>query len=256
MRRLALLLPLAAPGLAQGPVSAELALPDAMPAAGTTFDVTVNVEVEEGWHVYDLDGPAPYADTTLELSLPEGLEAVGEWREPASVAHPDGGLRVWIGSVAFAHEVRVVGPTQAGASVAATLGYQVCNEDLCHPPAEVTLTAALPRVDDPWEPHRALHVLYAGYEGGHRERVFAEFLGEHFDRVETIPLAELSMDRAKDSDVVIADWVSRYGCDGYEELENRLHSAPLDLPADFTKPVVAMTYVGTQVRGGYKLDWL
>ncbi len=257
--KLALALLLVAPVLADDPVTSCLALPDALPAVGESFDVTVNVEVARGWHIYDLDGPSPYADTELELGLPEGLEAVGDWSTPPSMPYPEGkGVRVWLGTVAFTHEVRVVSASAAGAELTAKLGYQVCNKDLCHPPEEVTLTGELPSlgVDDPWAPHRGLRVLYAGFEGGHRERVFAAFLSEHFDHTATIPLADLSMQTAEDYDVVIADWVSQYGCDGYEKLENRLHGVPLQLPDDFTRPLVAMTYVGTNLRRRHSLDWL
>jgi hypothetical protein len=107
-----------------------------------------------------------------------------------------------------------------------------------------------------WAPHRAVKVLYAGSEGGHRERAFGAFLEQWFDTSATLPLEKLSMATAADFDVVIVDWVSQYGNDGYEGRENRLFGAPITLGPDFTKPLVAMTYVGTQVRREYKLDWL
>ncbi|MEM7201767.1 MAG: hypothetical protein AAF628_15980 [Planctomycetota bacterium] len=106
-----------------------------------------------------------------------------------------------------------------------------------------------------WKPHRSLDVLYAGKTDGHREKVFGEFLNIWFDRSATIPLEDLSTETAADYDVVIVDWMSRYGCDGYPE-RTRLNSAPANLDANFTKPIIAMTYVGTQVRRDYKLDWL
>jgi len=109
---------------------------------------------------------------------------------------------------------------------------------------------------DPWAPHRKLKVLYAGKEGGSREKAFAAFLKEHFDDSATLPLEKLSMETAKDYDVVIVDWVSQYGNDGYPKRGNSLHGAPARLGEEFTKPFIAMTYVGTQVRAGYKLDWL
>ena len=64
------------------------------------------------------------------------------------------------------------------------------------------------------------------------------------------------METAKAFDVVIVDWVSQYANDGYPKRESRLFGAPKQLGPDFTKPFIAMTYVGTQVRRGYKLDWL
>jgi hypothetical protein len=118
-------------------------------------------------------------------------------------------------------------------------------------------TPGAPAGDDAaWQPHRAIKVLYAGSKDGSRERAFAQFLGQHFDKVATIDLGKLSMATAADYDVVIADWVSQYGNDGYPKRDNSLFSAPIDLPESFTRPVIAMTYVGTNLRGQHKLDWL
>jgi len=110
--------------------------------------------------------------------------------------------------------------------------------------------------DEAWAPHRATKVLYAGAEGGSREAVFKEFLAKWFDTVGTLPLGKLSMETAKDYDVVIVDWKSQYGNDGYPKPERGLNTPPATLGPNFTKPFIAMTYVGTRVRGGYKLDWL
>ena len=110
-------------------------------------------------------------------------------------------------------------------------------------------------VEDEWASHRSLKILYAGKADGQREKAFAEFLGRWFDTSSTIPLETLSMETAADYDVVIVDWVSQYGNDGYPKRERRLFGAPAKLGPDFTKPIVAMTYVGTQVRRGGKLDW-
>ena len=119
------------------------------------------------------------------------------------------------------------------------------------------LTPLLAQDPDPaWQPHRAIKVLYAGKKDGSRERAFAEFLKQHFDTSSTIDLGQLTAATAKDFDVVIADWVSQYGNDGYEKRENSLFSAPVDLPVAFTKPVIAMSYVASQLREKHKLDWL
>ena len=107
-----------------------------------------------------------------------------------------------------------------------------------------------------WKPHRELAVLYAGKEGGHREKVFGEFLACYFDRSATIPASELTMERAEGYDLVIVDWVSQYGNDGYPTRDGMLFSVPVDLSEEFTKPVITMSYVSSNVRRDYKLDWL
>ncbi len=109
---------------------------------------------------------------------------------------------------------------------------------------------------DAWRAHRATRVLYAGWPGGSREAAFRAFLERHFDHVAVIDIAELTTSSAAGHDVVVADWASQYGKDGYPARENSLTSAPVDLPDDFDVPVIAMDYVSTNLRGKRKLDWL
>ncbi len=120
-------------------------------------------------------------------------------------------------------------------------------------PAAVSQAPATP---DAWGTHRAIRVLYAGWPDGSREKAFAAFLREWFDTVGVIGLGTLSKATAEGYDVVIADWASQYGNDGYPKRENSLYSAPVSLGADFGKPVIAMSYVSSNLRRSHKLDWL
>ena len=117
--------------------------------------------------------------------------------------------------------------------------------------------AQVPEADQQaWSPHRSTRVLYAGWPGGSREKAFEPFLKQWFDHVGVIDLEQLSVATAKDYDVVIADWCSQYGNDGYPKRENSLFSPKVELGDDFTRPVIAMDYVSTALRGQHKLDWL
>jgi hypothetical protein len=107
-----------------------------------------------------------------------------------------------------------------------------------------------------WQSHRATKVLYAGWPAGSREAAFRAFLERHFDKVGVIDLAKLSPETAQDFDVVIADWCSQYGNDGYTKKEGSLTSAPVKIGDAFGKPIIAMDYVSTNLRGRHKLDWL
>ena len=123
---------------------------------------------------------------------------------------------------------------------------------LCLSPAPSQDAAA----EAAWAPHRSTRVLYAGWPGGSREKVFAEFLKQWFDTVSVIDLEKLSTATAKDHDVVIADWCSQYGNDGYPKREGSLDTPSVALGDDFTRPVIAMDYVSSSLRPRHKLDWL
>ncbi|HEV8111799.1 MAG TPA: hypothetical protein VGR31_03410 [Planctomycetota bacterium] len=107
-----------------------------------------------------------------------------------------------------------------------------------------------------WQIHRKTRVLYAGSPGGSREHAFQQFLSVWFDKVGVIDLEKLSMRTAGDYDVVIADWRSQYGNDGYPKRENELSMPGVGIGPEFTKPVIAMDYVSSSLRMEYKLDWL
>ena len=110
--------------------------------------------------------------------------------------------------------------------------------------------------DPAWAPHRSTRVLYAGWPDGSREKVFQDFLKQWFDHVAVISLEKLTVETAKDHDVVIADWCSQYGNDGYPKREGSLDTPRVSLGDDFTRPVIAMDYVSSSLRPRHKLDWL
>jgi hypothetical protein len=107
-----------------------------------------------------------------------------------------------------------------------------------------------------WHPHRATRVLYAGWPGGVREAAFRDFLERHFDHAAVLDLAKLTKAAASAHDVVIADWGSQYGNDGYPASGKSILEVPVTLPDDFDVPVIAMDYVASQLRPKRKLDWL
>ena len=116
------------------------------------------------------------------------------------------------------------------------------------------------RADEPgpeaWAKHRGIRVLYAGWPGGSREKAFKAFLEQWFDRVGILDLKKLSVETAADYNIVIADWGSHHGKDGYWRGAESLFSAKITLGPEFKTPIIAMGYVGGIIRLEYKLDWL
>ena len=108
-------------------------------------------------------------------------------------------------------------------------------------------------VDHPLGEHQRTKVLYAGSPDGFREKVYVEFLGEWFAEVGVISLSDLDAKAAEPYDVVIADWRSWYGNDGYSK-ERVYHRTTLS--RDFSKPVVMIGAVGGKLARKSKIGWL
>jgi hypothetical protein len=100
---------------------------------------------------------------------------------------------------------------------------------------------------------KKLKILYAGYPGGSREASYTKFLRSWFDKVEAIDLQKLDTSTAAPFDVVIADWGSQYGNDGYPK---ELADANVKLGAGFSKPLVVIGAVGGQFSSRSLFDWL
>jgi len=100
-----------------------------------------------------------------------------------------------------------------------------------------------------------LSILYAGYPGGPREKAWLDFLGQWFENVESISLKDLDAKAASRSDVVVADWTTRYK-DGSYNSEHPRHDTSLG--KDFSRPIIMVSGVGAELTRemNLKTDWL
>ena len=117
----------------------------------------------------------------------------------------------------------------------------------------VSLALGLVPQDPAQAPARQpLSVLFAGEAGTERDAAFLKFLRERFDKVESIPAAELLASKGKDFDVVIADGTTSMK-------DNRLEMkgcTKLEFPADWTKPTILIATAGKAVEKTTKIGWL
>jgi hypothetical protein len=125
------------------PVTAAVAVLEPSAKRGDTVTLAVRVNVAFGWHVYaDVPAGSAYPTTKLDLELPDGVEADGDWQLPPSTAHD--GAKVWTGELTFTRKLRVGGKGQAHARIGCEIRYQVCNEEMCLPPAALEVSTTLP----------------------------------------------------------------------------------------------------------------
>jgi len=127
---------------ARHPVVATAELTPAMGHPGQSSVITIRVKLAPDWHIYAAEGSnGSGIHTTLELRLPDAIEADGEWSYPKPIPGSDGQM-IYQGALEFRRKVRVKPDAAAGPiSVTCELGYQACNPVSCQPPTKLELVA-------------------------------------------------------------------------------------------------------------------
>lgn len=98
-----------------------------------TYEVTLRLKIEAGWHIYAEDPAGEYSLTTPKLELPEGFEQVGTFkaegtRQPAT----NGSDAVWyVEQVSFTATLRR--KPDAKGPIKAVVSFQACDDKICMP---------------------------------------------------------------------------------------------------------------------------
>lgn len=108
------------------------------------FTVTVQFVIKEGWHTYDVVGEGAEVQTTLEMELPEGVRAIGDWRRPLGVDGKAEGSSVHEGMIEFHRDV-IVPAAAGGKEIAVTVNYQACTDEYCNPPKTEIVLVLIPK---------------------------------------------------------------------------------------------------------------
>ncbi len=108
------------------------------------FTVTVQMDIRKGWHTYDEVGEGAEEPTSLELELPQGVTAKGDWSRPKGNDGTTSLSRVYQGKVSFTRTV-VIDPVAYGKSIDVIVSYQACNQEYCNPPQNKTVSIAIPQ---------------------------------------------------------------------------------------------------------------
>ncbi len=126
------------------PVRASMRISKATAAPGDSFEVTVQARIAKGYHVYGSGGSnAPFVVTSVEMTLPKGLQSEGDWTVPKPVRAPDGAM-IYTNSVQFRQTLKVKPDAPIKTlNLTADLHYQACNDKECFPPTSLELESAL-----------------------------------------------------------------------------------------------------------------
>ncbi len=109
------------------------------------FTIAVELEIKDGWHTYaQLPDDSPSMATKAKLTLPAGVEAVGEWNVPDGNDYAkEPGATIFEGKVRLTRDVKAIAsPKQQ--SIGVQINYQACNDKSCMPPKRLKATVSLP----------------------------------------------------------------------------------------------------------------
>lgn len=102
--------------------------------------VLLKMKMHPGYHIYSAVGSGEaFIPLKVEIALPEGYEKQGDMQRPAPLPFNTNGTMMYEDTVVF---VQPVTGTGAG-TLTCTVSYQCCNNNICYPPAEQTVTVQL-----------------------------------------------------------------------------------------------------------------
>jgi hypothetical protein len=104
-----------------------------------TWNVWIKLSIARGHYIYAPDNKAgPFRPLAVEMQLPDDATNISDWKFPVSNDHS--GNAVYYDSVMFYRQLRI--PKETKIDSALILHYQVCNEDVCYPPAMLQLAGS------------------------------------------------------------------------------------------------------------------
>ncbi|MBN69615.1 MAG: hypothetical protein CME32_10080 [Gimesia sp.] len=122
-------------------VSVVLMVPEQPVQPGMQFPLTVKFKIAPLWEIRTIDAQPEKLATQLELKLPDGFQAQGDWQVPPTGrsmsfdSHP-----VYSGEAVFQRTIEVGKEVPAGPrSVTCQIHYQACDEQRCLSPVQKDL---------------------------------------------------------------------------------------------------------------------
>jgi hypothetical protein len=127
------------------PVTAAMKIrSESAPSAGT-FEILVFVRIARAHYLHAANKSGePFIPVSINLPLPQGFEALGDWQFPPPEKTKANTLG-FRNSIVLRRSLKVLStaPSQT-MIVTGELRYQVCTDELCWPPGKIELTSPLP----------------------------------------------------------------------------------------------------------------
>ena len=110
-------------------------------STGEIATLGIRARIADSWHIYAIDKPTGVnVATKLELTLPPGVEEVGNWSIPE--AHPiSDDTYAYDSDVTFRIQLKVTSAATPGpAAIECKIGHQACTDAMCRPPASTSIS--------------------------------------------------------------------------------------------------------------------
>lgn len=131
-------------------ISASATVSQSSVAAGEELQLSIQIKVADGWHIYGLQRAGQSQPTQFRLTLPEGLSAEGDWEAPApdTLMTSFGPAAIYKKEATFTRVIKVSGTASGTAAIGkcqieCEVAYQACDRTMCLPPQTVRLAVPL-----------------------------------------------------------------------------------------------------------------
>ena len=226
------------------PVTAVMVIRPQRASVGATVELVVHIRIAPAHFIHASDDAGgPFVPVAVKLTLPDGVEPVGDWQRPTPETGHKNSL-VYRGPTLLRRTLRIASNSRPETlEVTGELQYQVCTDELCWPQGKLDLSASFTILSQPTLPD--LKVLYVGNE---RAAAYVDFLTGKVARIEATTRNEFKVSDAAAFDVVLLDWPQ-----GEETREMRKLKSPLGARDDWEKPTVLLGSAGLNLAVTWKL---
>ena len=108
--------------------------------SNSNYRLVVSFDIKQGWHLYANETNSGGQVVTVDWKQPDGVKAIGDWKKPQGEFYAkDPQARIYTNQFDFTCEIAIDSLAKAG-EIEVQISYQVCNQNLCLPPEEITKT--------------------------------------------------------------------------------------------------------------------
>lgn len=133
----------------ESPVSCSATIRPGTVMEGDVFTIAVRMRIAPGWHTCAEAGPEESSrPTKIDVKLPEGIEAAGEWRLPPATPQKNGST-YYTDDAVFLRTCKLKTVKPGTVEIPVTVSYVACDEERCLPPVPVKLKAQVKVIPNP-----------------------------------------------------------------------------------------------------------